>query len=756
MSGYPRFLRLALAAVFLWLVVAAPVRATGTADGGVEVMVVVDGPSSGELVPVKGTLLWTPSGAGEPVSVPVDGAGRYRIPFTSPEAGRAAIGTVSAEISGYWAPPTVVATTEGAVQVVLLPTGAVEATVEVPDEAEPPAALELEFGPASFLQSRAASPSARASGRLRCPVEEGRLRCEVPAGRHDLRWHAPGFATVLQWEVVVAARETVRVPDLELIPGGAILGFVEIARDAPPAADGEHHPRVALSVAAPEQGQHDTLRRLAYLEQEVEVGPDGSFQFRGLPAGSYRITARSEGLAADRQPVVEVLEARESRLPFAIRLEPQVTQDVHVLPPTTPDGRPWRVHLYPAGAAGSGFCVTGPSGNCRMPPLAAGEYRLVVRDTAETKWHERQVDLHRNPVPLEVELPLVPVAGTVTRDGDPVRARLIFHRGRGKERVETYSDFDGRFTGFVPEEGEWFVAANLEPRGIELALETVDVVRPAGGEPFLVDLEIPDTQLQGRVIDAVGQPVARVRLFLAPVAEGETSGATGSGGWSDEEGRFRVWGLEEGRWRVRVSDGDRSATSDPVEVREGEVARVEVRMPGRREVRGRIVSGGRPVAGAQVVIWPVLPLDRGGGVQSTALSGPNGAFTALVPENTAAADVAVLAPGYAVHLLRFAAITDDVLEIGIDTWAGTLELRDPAGLVVGHRLARGPAELGIGTLLPWSTLFGLPPRLGGPTYTLPQMAPGPYRFCSPDHSRCADGELTIGGHLVLDLGDGEE
>ena len=635
----------------------------------------------------------------------------------------------------------------------------------MPRGSELPQVLELRFGPAGSLQTLAPVAADRAAGRVDCPVDDdGGWRCEVPEGIHDMGWHAPGFASVLRWQVPVVAGETVPVDALSLVPGGAILGIVEANVDARDAAAGTARipqlrspSRSICEVAGDEAMQYDARRHLGYLRQSRPVGPDGSFQFTGLPPGMYRITARAEGMAQAQRPLVEVQEGRESRLVEPLRLQPLVVQEVRVVPPRTPAESPWTVSLHlPGGQLDVAPCRTDPTGSCNLNGVPAGEYQLRVEDLPGSVWREEWVNLAPHGRPLEIELPVVPIEGRITLGGEPARARMVLRREDDGSAVEIFSDPQGRFHGHLPGEGDWRVTAFFRAHGAQTALGTHSVLRPGDGGPAWLELELPDTVLRGRVVGPDGQGLrgAAVSVLRRPSEEGDGRNRARS----DEKGWFWMWGLAEGTYVARALGGHSAATSDEFELREGETGEVVVRLGGSTQVRGRVVALSRPVAGAEVHMVPQVPLGEMPGI-GRSVTGPDGVFEAEVPEGTTAVTVTVLAPGEAARIVLLPLPDDGELEVDVQPLGGTLHLRDPGGrLVAGTRIEHDGASTWLGTLLSWPALYGEVGRLGGESFTLPMMEPGAYRFCSTDPTRCAEGRLEPGGELELVVGaaDGHE
>jgi hypothetical protein len=740
-----------------WLVLAAsaisaPARAEPpTSSLSVSVTIA---PSTAAAPAVEGELAWLRSEAGQVVevsSVAVNGPGQYQL-----DAGDRGSGVLQEKVPGYWAADQALVAGGGAgaaeptrAIVELIPTGALKGSIAVPRGHELPEALELRFGPASFVQTLASATSAKAAGAVACAVvEEGRWHCEIPEGVHDLRWHAKGFASVLRWEVPVVAGGETAVEALSLIPGGAILGFVEAEGDQSSAAETSPAISVELTMAGGEAMRHDARRRLGYLRQSGPVGPDGSFQFTGLAPGVYRIKATAEGLAQTETAQVEVFEGRESRLIEPVRLEPLAVQTVHVVPPQTPEGKGWTVSLAQPGTGPQiAPCRTDSSGTCNLTQIPAGEYALRVEDRPGSVWREEWVNVAPGGLPLEIELPIVPIEGRITLGHEPTRARLLLRREDEGAAVELFSDHDGSFHGHLPAEGEWAVSALFRAQGAESSLGAYRIDRPGDGGPAWLELELPDTTLRGRVVGPDGKGVPRAAVVVLERPDDEQREPNRAR--SDEDGWFWYWGLGEGTYVARAIGRYSAATSDEFELREGELGEVEVRLAGARTLRGRVIGQLGPVAGAEVHVLPEVALSELPGV-SRSVTGPGGLFEVEVPAVTSAVTVTVLAPGQAARIVRLPLPEREPVDVEVQRLGGTLEVRDPGGsLLPGYRLAHDGATTWLGTLLVWPALHGMPARLGEETLTLPMMEPGVYRFCSPNQARCAEGRLEPGGVLEL-------
>src|SRR5262249_44259064 len=152
---------------------------------------------------------------------------------------------------------------------------------------------------------------------------------------------------------------------------------------------------------------------------------------------------------------------------------------------------------------------------------------------------------------------------------------------------------------------------------------------------------------------------------------------SGSGARGEEPGSFEIRGLRPGTWQLvaDVEDGDLGRSSDalPIEVaadRSQEDVRLVVH--GRVEVAGKVVDpGGQPVAGAEVVAYPELASGRFVGFPPRTTTDSGGSFRLRLPARTTAAELTLLAPGFAVRQARVDPRSREPLVLPVDQVAGT-------------------------------------------------------------------------------------
>lgn len=170
---------------------------------------------------------------------------------------------------------------------------------------------------------------------------------------------------------------------------------------------------------------------------------------------------------------------------------------------------------------------------------------------------------------------------------------------------------------------------------------TIAVFFSLSGELRYDFVLVPEAVLVGQVITEDERPVAGAGVIALPDAgEGPHHIATG---WatSDETGRFRIPGLSPGHYRLSATT-DGLATKAPVDaiLKAGTATEDKILVVGATaEVRGTVVMGDKPIAGARLTALP----GRRGPVQTAsiaAFSQDDGTFALRgVPMGTVVFDV---------------------------------------------------------------------------------------------------------------------
>ena len=634
---------------------------------------------------------------------------------------------VSALVPGRWAASAGARAGGAAVDLSLRPAGAVSGRFEVERSAVLPTALELHFE----------SPAEALRGSAECPVaEDGRWRCAVPAGRLYLRLKAAGFASVFRRDVEVAAAATTDLDAVELIAGATVTGFVEAAGGA--AAGDEIEVELRPSGPSPQQFEVDV--RLSGLVSTTHPDAEGLFQLFDLAPGTYTIEATADGMAPATFGRLRVEPGLETRLPRPLKLEPVVAVPFFVDPPAHPGGEPWSLALHPVGIADRVTRgETDPSGAWRPRTLPPGLYDLVVqrRGDESSRWLRRRLEVAAGMAPIEIELPLAPIEGEIRLGDEPVRALLAFGGWRGEQRVDLYSDPEGRFHGILPRAGEWEVSVRFAAEGAWHRLDPVSFERPRRGA-VRVDLELPDTRLDGKVVHPDGRPVFAAKLFARHLdGEGRVDAD------SDRRGEFSFRGLREGRYAIEAFRDGETGRAEVEVVVGSEPPETVIRLAGARDFSGRVVYRGTPLAGAEVVALPDFGSGRLFGVHGV-FTGALGEFRTELPADTLLVSFIVMPPGHAARLVTIPAGDESIIEVA--DLGGTLSIELGEGTrhrYLEHQGTVVPLEL----LRSWARLHGNEPS--DQAWLLPSMEPGLYRLCTNTFDCGSAAAVEPGGSALL-------
>ncbi len=139
---------------------------------------------------------------------------------------------------------------------------------------------------------------------------------------------------------------------------------------------------------------------------------------------------------------------------------------------------------------------------------------------------------------------------------------------------------------------------------------TVELIAPVVGRVRHDFMLSPDATISGHVVNAKGEPVAmtnvRVNWDEAAPRPGSEQPAVGHA-VSDANGRFEIAGLAPGRLRIQALARGAASTPSTIDVRAGGTQEIQLTMSERGLLRGRVLSGGRPVAGVSVFDRAELP-----------------------------------------------------------------------------------------------------------------------------------------------------
>ena len=711
-------------------------------------------PPADPLVAVVRAAPHIPAGqAGAPAPVRVTVPGRRTLDLG------AGTWRIQGEAVGYWIEERIVSLREedeSTVELRLFPTGTLRGRIELPRGQKPPDRLDVRFGPATTGQ---APPAEAAKGMISCPIRGEIWDCALPAGAADLRLRAEAFAPIYRWGIRIEAGRTSDLGGLTLKPGASVVGRVFTEAGEP--ASG-----IRVEIAPERLGtiaESVTGQRLDALVIEERTNPRGFFQFQGVAPGIYAVTASSPGMAPAQISSLLVREGLEADILEPLVLARPVTLRIDLSPALDPYGKPWKVRLFKESNTGGVLASAGEGeadreGRWVRMGVAPGRYRVQVLGDLESHWVFQDVELFPGDVPVPIEIPVVEIRGLLTIGDVPLAGTLWFGGSTGHRRVRFDADEEGIFLGYLPGDGTWAVDLVSESEGLRLALEPVEVRVPKGKRRAEVEVRVPDTTLEGEVLNESGKPVPGALIHL-----------TGSRKFSDfaagADGRFRVRGLAPPYVFVEAEKGDLSSGPIHAALVEGrESPRLRLVLRSNLEIRGRVVSVAGPVPGAEVLAWPAL--ERAAfASDDRSVTGPDGTFHLRFPAQARALTLFVSAPGHAFHMGQVFLEPGRPQEILIENVGGTLVLELPAAIGAGP----GPAPLLVhgGTFTPllllkrWADMQRVeqtdPHKL-----VIPNVESGSYSLClnagaelrqgkEPPAGRCASGVLYPNGELTLSL-----
>lgn len=623
-----------------------------------------------------------------------------------------------------------------------IPTGTVRGVLELPAEDQAVGEISVHYSP-----SPAPGDRKLAAATVTCPVRDRIWSCELPAGSAlDLRLKAGSLVPVYLWGIEVEPGKVRNVGAIALRKGASVVGWVETEEGRMPEA-------ASVRLSPEQEGQPDfiAMERLAALALSVRTNDRGFFQVEGVPAGRYELTVELDGYGPARISPIDVRPDLEAQVVERIVLGRPVTLDLAIQPPSDPYGNPWRIVLSAVPpASGKHDGIASPAGRWLRSGVAPGLYRLILAGDMGSRWHDEEIFVERGLGPLAVEVPVVEIEGRLSRGDEPLSGTLWFGGRSEPRRIRFDADEEGRFHGFLSEEGVWPV--ELMGEEVRVSLDPVEVRKPKGKRSAAVEIAVPDTLLAGEVVDEQGRPVPGAQVW-AHHAE-KLRRAEDNRVRTDDEGRFEIRGLPPGLISAQAEDGPRtSGWSQATVSEEAEGPPLRLVLKDGFELRGRVFSSSGPVAGARVLGLPEIG-QAGISQSAEAVTDPAGEIRLSLPSGTRMLNLWVAAPGFARRMMKVAVAHEQPLEIGVEPVSGTLVLElpeDGAALLV-HGGMFAPPQLLLQS--------GRPQKKA----VLPAMEIGDYALCAgagvvgalrngqePPQARCASGFLAPNSELVLKL-----
>lgn len=751
------------------LVLLAPMSAATdeTSDAGGLVRIVVRDASGDPLVLPEGSRIEASEAdaEGEPRVFPLTTSQTEA--FLPPGSWR-----VCLRADGLWAPCGTVEVAQDSIESTPIVTitawraAALAGRLRLEGEEQLPPSVDVTVGPPPGPGPRGALDEST----LSCPVaQNGRFECPVPATEQYAAVRHSGFVGRYFWDLAPAAGEVESLGEVYLRRGASLSGSIDLRRPGVIA----DRISVQLTPAMAAQAPTTTAGRLETGALTAAVGPHGFFQFAGIDPGSYMLEVRHPSFATTRIGPYRVFAGKETALRAPVELLPPIQIDVSIDPPSSPLDRPWRVEIYRARdwSAGSDRIFhgrAGEDGQVRLAGQSPGLFTVVISDDTGNTLHRSQTRIGPGESGfIPVAVPLIRLSGELRLGGEAVAGDLLFGGRHGALRSRMTADEEGRFFGVLSREGEWEVEILLAEPPLRTTKRVEVEAGPDGTTDIVIDL--PATEVFGRVVDADGRPVDRAEVQVQSLSEfvhtGQRTGADG-------EFRFRAVPTGPAAVSARATLDGGLAVSTPVRISIDEdlpSGPLELVLQRLKTVAGRVVTPSGPAPGATL---HATTLDTAIPATDGTVTDSEGRFELRLPGDAATIGVTVLPPG---GFLTTAVVSiEELQDVPTAGSGGTLVVvrdgaddPDSAGRLWVQRdgVVVSPA-----LLVQWMRGHGVQPTEPS-RIQYPRMGEGLYRVCEVDEAgrretlesggdwldaieratRCAEGFLPPGGTLELTL-----
>lgn len=590
--------------------------------------------------------------------------------------------------------------------------------------------VELEFAP-SFKDPGSVGPE----GRTTCPVgSNSAFLCRLPAAKLDLRIAVRGFAPHYAWNTDLSGLDRSESKDLgriQLVEGASLSGWLVSEASTSPSPEDVQVTVAPLGLGGPTTPGEDRLTRA--MTSAARVQDNGFFQFQDLDPGEYLLRVTSERYA---EATVEVLvvenSASEPRHPILLR--PPMKAEFVIDPPLDYSQRNWRLELsrvdrYRSHAAEVAEGEVSATGWWEHAPVNPTLHFVKVSDSHGQQVLGKRIDLAVTPMPVVLEIGIVPIEGRATLGDEPLQATIWFGGKHGAEQVEVTSSEDGLFQGVLPRSGFWRVQLEAEEPRVKRVLVDVEVPEWSGSEPAEVNLRVENTKISGRVLEEDGSPPKRPTIVYVV-----------RGTWDrhvseriEPAGDFEILGLEEGIHQVYAMSADSRSETLAVDLQEDEDRRVTLTLQKQQKVTGRVITdSGEPIPGAFVVVQPsdqpFVPTRR-------YTTDGEGRFEADVAASVRSVNVTAGAPGRTLGVFRSSLGRPPDLLIELPAEGGALEVRLDEGDVQKFRdrtlvVFRDGVPFAPGDIQGWATIHKDP--VGEATTNelrVEALVPGSYEAC---------------------------
>lgn len=437
----------------------------------------------------------------------------------------------------------------------------------------------------------------------------------VPTGQVDLTVSAPGYAETRVSGLRVEEGKPLTDIEVALETGVRLAGKVT-GPDGSPAAG------VTVAVDSQQQAQMRsagfTVPRMPG-EQAATTDADGEYAIDGLEPAEKIFVFRKEGLLTEQKSVK--LSGKETRLDVRMS-KGRAVSGVVVTDSGAPVADASVVARSPVQNAGRTQARTDSSGAFQMEGLTPGRYTFSASKSGYAGGEVQDVDIEAAGGGIRIALR---GGGTIygrvsgLQESELANASVVARNSEGMKQAPVDSSgnyrIEGTPTGSVSVEA--YVSSMVGRRSS--APKTVQL--EAGGQTQ-TDLEFSsDRIIQGRVTKD-GKPYTNARLIFQPAGGTARSLASAT---TDQDGRYEVSGLEDGKYDVRVMEMQRfSSYTTSYTVRGSGLFDIDVTSTG---VRGEIADGesGEPIAEATVSLQRSSEL--GARFDSSAVTDSRGQFS---------------------------------------------------------------------------------------------------------------------------------
>ncbi len=404
----------------------------------------------------------------------------------------------------------------------------------------------------------------------------------LAAGTYAVTVTSPGYVPVRLEKVEVKGAEPADLGEVRLSRGATLrVSVVDKTTQVPLGGAG---------VALGQGGMFGALRERMQREAAQITGPDGRVVLDGLPPGRATVKVRRDGYAESKAEVEIAPEATEADLTIALTTGGAVEGTVR-----DREGRlrPGAMVIVTSGMDASPDLMDAADegGNYRIERVPPGSYMVVVAGQVSDQGRGRAASAAEAMAQMQMQTVVIEdgksarldfpagsgkltVKGVVKRGGKPIAARMFWVRemeggGIPSDFVTVTAGTDGRYQVRLQAAGTYRVrvqdaADEITDPGFGVVVEVPekpeveqDVQEPAGA----IAVDVSDL--------ATARPVVGARVTALRLGEKDEVDArdpVGSAASSDEDGRVRVKGLAEGRYRVVVSaPGYGIKRLDPVE-----------------------------------------------------------------------------------------------------------------------------------------------------------------------------------------------